>query len=202
MIIAWDFDGVLNCNQANGRYVWENEFEREVGQSADAFGSFVFGRAPNVITGEIDLLERLEEWTKAVECRINAQEILALWLELDAKPDAEMLALFDELNQTGVRQIIATNNEARRADYIYRNMEMGARVEKVFASGPMGVGKPDQAFFAHITSELGVGAEQMFFIDDVLANVSGARSAGWEAFHFTPESRTALIEKLRSGERL
>ena len=201
MIIAWDFDGVLNRNQANGRYVWEDDFERQVGQNAASFGAFVFeDHAPSVITGEIDILERLESWTSVTRCRMNAREILELWLDLDAKPDAEMLALVDELNQSGARQIIATNNEARRAAYIGTEMGMDARVEHIFASGPMRVAKPDPAYFTYITTKLGVGADQMLFIDDLQKNVEAAGAAGWNTFHFTADSRDGLIRKLRLGE--
>lgn len=201
MIIAWDFDGVLNRNQIDGRYVWETDFEHEVGQSATAFGSFVFAdRTPRVITGEIDILERLEEWTGLADCRMNARQILEFWLDLDAKPDHEMLALVGALKQAGTRQVIATNNEAQRAAYIAGEMGMDMRVERIFASGTMGIAKPDPDYFTHITAQLGVGPDQMFFVDDLDENIEGARAAGWTAFHFTPETREALIERLRPGD--
>ena len=120
MILAWDFDGVLNQNQRDGRYVWEDAFEREVGQTAGAFATFVFGTAPYVISGEIDILERLQHWTEVADCRMAAKAILEFCLAQDARPDAEMLALIDDLNRAGQRQFIATNNEVRRAAYICR----------------------------------------------------------------------------------
>ncbi|MEM9062385.1 MAG: HAD-IA family hydrolase [Pseudomonadota bacterium] len=199
MIIAWDFDGVLNRNQDAGRYVWEADFEREVGQSASAFGAFVFGQSPHVITGEIDILDRLEEWTSTVECRMDARAILDYWLEQDARPDTEMLSLVDDLKQAGARQIIATNNEALRAAYISGQMGMAARMERVFASGPMGVAKPDARYFRHIEESLDAAPESFFFIDDRSDNVDAAIDAGWQAYHFTPGTRAALIERLQPG---
>ena len=80
MIVVWDFDGVLNRNQDATGYVWEDEFEESVGQPARDFGSFVFGRSPKVITGEVDILDRLREWTAVADCRLPAEGILDLWL--------------------------------------------------------------------------------------------------------------------------
>jgi FMN phosphatase YigB (HAD superfamily) len=37
----------------------------------------------------------------------------------------------------------------------------------------------------------------MFFVDDLKVNVDAAVTAGWQAFHFTPESRDTLIAKLQ-----
>ena len=197
MIIAWDFDGVLNRNQIGGRYVWEDDFARQVGQPASAFGSFVFGQAPYVIKGELDILERLKEWTDSVECRMSAEAILTYWLQQDACPDSQMLALVDAMHETGTRQIIATNNDPRRADYIATEMGMSRRVEHIFASGKMGLAKPDGGYYRHITDALEVDPAEMFFVDDLKANVDAAVAQGWQAFHFTPESRDTLIAKLQ-----
>ncbi len=199
MIIAWDFDGVLNRNQAGGRYVWEDEFTERVGQPASAFGAFVFGRPPMVISGEIDILDRLEEWTASVDCLLTAREILDYWLAADARPDGEMIQLIDALNRAGVRQVIATNNEARRAAYIADRMAMGARMERVFASGHLGVAKPDPRYFRQITEALGSTPEEMFFVDDLQANVQAAVSCGWQGYHFTEATRADLIARLMPG---
>ena len=200
MIIAWDFDGVLNRNQSGGRYVWEDAFEAAVGQPASAFGKFVFGVGPgDVITGKIDILDRLQEWVRAADCNLDAQQILNLWLGMDANPDAEMLGLVDTLRGAGARQFIATNNEARRAAYIENQMGMGAVMERIFASGPMGIAKPDPGYFAHIAEVLDVPASEILFVDDLAANVQAAIDAGWQGFHFTDQTRGELIERLRAG---
>ena len=136
---------------------------------------------------------------QVADCRMGAEQILDLWLDLDANPDAEMLGLVDALCAAGTRQVIATNNEARRAAYIENRMGMGDRMERVFASGPMGIAKPDPGYFVHIAGEMDVPGSEFFFVDDLVENVQAARDAGWQGFHFTDQTRDELIERLRAG---
>ena len=198
MIIAWDFDGVLNANHDGTGYVWEAEFQQVFGQPAADFGAFVFANtAPVVIAGEIDILDRLTEWVARTGIAFAPEEILTRWLAMDACPDAEMIALVDALQAAGTRQIIATNNEARRAAYIADAMGFGRRVERIFASGPMRVAKPDARYFAHITDELGVDPGEMLLVDDKPENIHAAIDAGWQGFHFSDRTRAELIGRLR-----
>ncbi|MDL2407393.1 HAD family phosphatase [Rhizobium calliandrae] len=62
----------------------------------------------------------------------------------------------------------------------------------VTVSGDIGLIKPDLAIYeAHVKS-FGLDPASTIFIDDSLANVEGAKAAGWSAVHFTG------AEKLRS----
>lgn len=52
---------------------------------------------------------------------------------------------------------------------------------RVLCSGALGVRKPDAAIFARAVAHFGVPAAQVLFVDDVFANVRGARAAGLQA---------------------
>ena len=45
--------------------------------------------------------------------------------------------------------------------------------------------KPDVAIYERHAKDFGLSPEHSVFIDDSLANVEGARAAGWQAVHFT-----------------
>lgn len=45
--------------------------------------------------------------------------------------------------------------------------------------------KPERAIYEAATRRAGVAPEEIFFTDDRLENVEGARAAGWQAHHFT-----------------
>ena len=52
---------------------------------------------------------------------------------------------------------------------------------RVLCSGTLGLRKPDPAAFARALDHFGVAAPQVLFVDDVFANVQGARAAGLQA---------------------
>ena len=52
---------------------------------------------------------------------------------------------------------------------------------RVLCSGALGVRKPEAAAFARALDHFGVAAAQVLFVDDVFANVQGARAAGLQA---------------------
>ncbi|MDA7963340.1 HAD-IA family hydrolase [Ruegeria sp.] len=192
-IVAWDFDGVLNRNIVDGRFVWADRFEIDIGFSLDDFTTQIFRNGfDDVITGKVDLRDRIEDWAQQVGYTGGADTVLTYWFENDALPDTEVEAVMDILHGQNIRQIIVTNNEARGASYIENEMGYSARVEHLFASGRMGVRKPDPAFFRHVTDTLGVEPERMLLIDDCPKNVPAAIECGWRAFHFVDSTRKDL----------
>lgn len=199
-VVAWDFDGVLNRNIVDGRFVWADTFEADTGHPLKGFTDAVFAEGfDDVITGRTDLRDRVDDWARKAGYAPGADALLAYWFERDALPDPDIGPVMDDLRERGVRQVIVTNNEARRARYIEREMEFGPRVEHVFASGRMGVRKPDPAYFAHVTDALGVEPERMLLIDDHPDNVMAAKTCGWRTFHFTDVSRDRLRTVLGLG---
>ncbi len=190
-LIVWDFDGVLNANILDGRFVWADQVEEDLGIDHNAFVEFVFksGRIRDVVRGQLDLRDVMATWLSDKGYAIGADAFLDYWFEKDAHPDAEVIGW---MTSTPARHVIGTNNEARRAAYIETEMGFGALVEKVFASGRMGLGKPDPAFFKLISDWADVPPERSLFIDDHAPNVAAADNLGWNVFHFTPETRSAL----------
>ena len=195
--IAWDFDGVLNRNIINGRFIWQDGLAA-FGISQTSFESFMFadGFWP-IMRGEEDLLDRLTRFREHIGFEAKAVELLEFWFAADARPCEQMLALMKRVEAAGLRQVIATNNEHRRAAYIENEMGYGARVEKLYSSGRMGVAKPDAAYFWAIEADLGLAPEQILFVDDYRENVEGAAACGWQVHHFRENGQAELRERLR-----
>jgi putative hydrolase of the HAD superfamily len=192
-VIAWDFDGVLNRNVVDGRFLWADTFEADLGQSHESFQRHVFGGDfDDVITGRVDLRDRVASWTKTVGFADGPDALLAYWFAKDSLPDPAMLGLMQTLSQQGIRQVIATNNESRRARYIEDEMGYGARVEHVFASGRIGLRKPDPAYFRHVSDCLSVAPGRILLVDDVEENTRQARASGWKSFLFNADTRGQL----------
>lgn len=190
-LIVWDFDGVLNRNIVDGRFVWADGLAGDLGIDPEAFGGFLFrsGLMKSVVRGEVDLKDVLADWLAENGYGVTAETLLGYWFENDALPDPKMVAL---LQQLPCRHVIGTNNERYRAVYIEDEMGFGKRVERVFASGRMGVAKPDQVFFEEIVAWSGVAPGDILLIDDHRPNIDAARALGWQGFHFTGGRRDAL----------
>ncbi len=190
-LIAWDFDGVLNANIVDGRFVWADDVEADWGVDKSAMVDHLFGSGliHRIVRGQLDLRVALGDWLHVSHPQVDADAFLAYWFAKDARPDPNVVAW---LNNHSARHVIATNNEARRATYIESEMGFGALVERVFASGRMGVAKPDAAYFAAIEQWSGYAPQHHVLIDDTRPNVDAARARGWSAFHFTDQSRDGL----------
>ena len=196
-VVAWDFDGVLNRSWAEGADTWARDFQLETGHSLQSYYEHVFAESfHRVITGGEDVRDRVTSWIDRVGAPVTADALLAWWFAKDARPDLETMELMAELHSRGIRQVIATNNEPRRTAFIRDVMGFGEQVEAIFASGDIGVMKPDPAYFAHIVDALKVQPADMLLIDDREANVEAAIKGGWHGFHFTNETRGQLAARL------
>ena len=192
--IAWDFDGVLNANVIDGRLIWADDITTDLGIGLEHFQTGVFGPDfKRVIRGEIDLLDHLRSWLSTTNYAVSAEDLLAYWLKKDALPDPDMLALMDQASAVGLRQVIATNNEAQRARYIMGEMGFSTRAEAIFASGNIGSAKPDADFFATVTTTLNLDPRDMLLVDDALKNVQAAYALGWNTFAISGSGQATKV---------
>lgn len=195
--VVWDFDGVLNRSVADGEFIWARDFEADIGQSLTDFQRHVFqSDFDAVLCGQSDLLDRVDHWATACGYSGSAEELVDYWFTRDANPDAEVSDWVERLDVTGVRQVIATNNDPRRTRYIEQNLGYGDRMEAVLSSGNLGFRKPDPLFFEAVSAKLALPANSLMLVDDTEQNVFAARAQGWQAFHFADSSRDGLAKLL------
>ena len=194
-LVAWDFDGVLNRGFDGGFFLWQASFEADLGVSAAVFTDFMFnsGQFDAILTGKRDLLDLLADWIAAHSVPHSAEAVLDYWLGKDAHPDPQVM---DWLAACPIPGVIATNNEAHRAKYIWEIMGLRDKVQKIFASGPLGVKKPAAKFFKAIEDWSGLAPQDILLIDDSEKNILAANALGWQTFHFHADSRDTLPEIL------
>ena len=190
-LIAWDFDGVLNKGHQGGFDAWQAEFETDLGVSAAVFTDFIFsdGKFNAVLNGERDLLDLLTDYTKTHAVPHAPEAVLDYWLAKDAVVDTQVLGW---LTACPIQGVIATNNEHRRAAHMWETMGFKAHMAMIFASGPLGVKKPDGRFFAAIEEWSGLAPADILLIDDAEKNIHAASARGWQTFLFTAETRHNL----------
>jgi putative hydrolase of the HAD superfamily len=192
--VVFDFDGVINRNYDEGGYHWSRDIQRDFGICPNSFSQRLFGEAfKAVIVGEVDLADAVGPVLTALGCTAPPADFLAYWFDRDIALCASTLALMGRLRAAGVRCVIGTNNERRRAAYIWENAGMSAHADAIYASGLMGKAKPDAAFFAHIADDLcATDPARLLLIDDMPSNVAGARAAGWQAVLYGDHSARRL----------
>lgn len=178
-------------------FAWSRTFEQDLGLSIASFRTHLFsGRFQKAMVGQDCLVEIVTDWTEAQGIGHRTTEILDYWFARDNLPDDETLSIVRSLKDRGVRNVMATNNEIHRTNYIETDMGFHAHVERIFAAGRMKIAKPDTAYFAHIEDELQVAPGALLLVDDMHENILAARARGWQAFHFTEGSHGALAAAL------
>lgn len=102
--------------------------------------------------------------------------------------------------------LLSNNNPVclPRAKAIFE--DAGIPLEKIFRkcfySFEMKALKPSETFYKAVVREIGIPAEQMFFIDDSQKNVDGAIAAGLPAVYYEPGTDLeALINNVLEGGR-
>ena len=190
--IAWDFDGVLNV----ARHAWQDALRAETGLDPAALIDAVFKRDRRaLLTGDSDILDRIEGWLATQRTDIAPEDVLEILLEHDNQPDGDLLRMLAQLDRAGMVQVIATNSDARRARYLATDGGWIDRVDEIFASGEMGAMKPDAAYFEKIEDALSLHPHELLLIDDVEANVDAADKRGWCTWHYKGDAM-ALAQAL------
>jgi 2-haloacid dehalogenase len=122
------------------------------------------------------------------------------WPEMLGDVDAGTAEILRDLRHRGLR-LFALSNWAAETFAIARGMiaEL-ALFEDILISGEARLLKPEAEMFELACRRFGVALAEAFFVDDIPANVEGARAAGLTAIQFT-DSR-ALRQELERLEVL
>lgn len=112
----------------------------------------------------------------------------------------EILALLDELDATGHRTAVLTNDLAafHPDDWIER-MTVIRRFSPVIDLSHVGFLKPAPEAFDHACKVLEVEPEQVVFLDDQKQNIAGAEAFGLHAVWFDPTDVEGSLDRLRAA---
>ncbi len=97
------------------------------------------------------------------------------------------------------RQAVLTNDATKFLGEGWRDTwEYAGYFERVVDSLDIGVRKPEAAAYTAAVELLGVPAGRVLFIDDLTANIDGARAAGLQGFRFDTTDPEGSVEALRT----
>ncbi len=183
-VIACDVDGVLVHGMTDGRYDWQDALARDFGISQDEVAAFFRDDWDACILGEADLCDVLPPYLKRWGYGGTVDDFLAFWFANDSNLDHDLI---EEISGLGsrCRLVLATNQDRHRAAYLWNELGLSRRFERMFASSAMGARKPETQFWQMIADELGEATgPDVLLIDDSEKNVDAARRFGWQAVHY------------------
>jgi HAD superfamily hydrolase (TIGR01509 family) len=96
----------------------------------------------------------------------------------------EVVRIAEEISATHRVGILTNNAPLLREAFPLHFPELVRVFSPILYSFQFGYTKPERALFKAVASELALAPADIFFIDDQLRHVSGARSAGWQAVRF------------------
>jgi putative hydrolase of the HAD superfamily len=130
-------------------------------------------------TGRITVPEFLERFRQT--CRLSCpDEVLTAAVADIFKPNPDVCALLPILKRD-YRLLLGSNtNELHARRFRQQFADVLYHFDGLVLSYEIGVRKPKPAFFETCQRLAGCAPGECLFIDDVLANVEGARACGWQ----------------------
>jgi epoxide hydrolase-like predicted phosphatase len=192
--VIFDIGGVLETNPSTG---WERRWAQRLGLAPSELEQRLDSACRGGQLGTRDLTE-VERRAAAALKLDDAQlsRLMAdLWAEYVGTLNDEVARFFASLRpryRTGILSNSFVGARERERDaYAFEDM-----CDAVVYSHEEGVEKPDPRAYAIVCQRLGVAPSRALFLDDVAANVEGARRVGMTAIQFL-DTRQAITEVSR-----
>lgn len=175
-----DVDGVLVVHPDDGG--WSAHLERDLGMSAALLQSAFFSEHwDDVVHGRATLRERLGPVLRDIAPQVTCDQLIDYWFSGDSHLDTKLLDELALVRAAGTEVHLATVQEHERARYLWDRLDFRSRFDGLHYAADLGCSKPSAAFFRAIEQRTGFTPQQLFLIDDKIANVEGARACGWGA---------------------
>jgi putative hydrolase of the HAD superfamily len=189
-----DLDGVIRHWDADGVH----ELESDLGVPAGALPGAAL--APERLQRAMDGRLPFDAWCQEVGeelARIHGADAAAVAEAWGATPWRIDLEVIDLVRATRSRVPVALlSNASTRLEEDLERSGILEEFDAVVGSAAIGVTKPDPAAFLAAADRLGAAPSGCLVVDDVEANVAGARAAGMRAeVYVGPDQLRSLLEE-------
>ncbi len=192
--VRFDADGVLQVVPDGGGYA---RMERHAGDRARELLHRAWAAERQMLAGRGgEYLPFLADLLVEYEVTAPVEQVYAdVWLRIE-RVEATF-AVVEALRRSGYGVHLGTNQERERGEHMRARLGYDALFDTSCYSYDLGVAKPDPAFFVEAARRIGADPASIVFVDDTLANVDAAVSAGLAATHWRAEDgQAALLEAL------
>jgi putative hydrolase of the HAD superfamily len=149
---------------------------------------------------ETGLLAPEEYFERQVRVKVPAweyEDLVQLWYDV-FYINHRGAGLFNDLLENGCCAYILSNlAEFNKIAVERKYPEIFEKSTGNFFSYELGYVKPDAIIYRQAAERAGVLPENCVFLDDRIENIEGAQKAGWNAFHYTPETADSVEREIR-----
>lgn len=200
-LVLFDIGGVIiDLDFSDARTTLESEYlmdpESFLELTRSSFKAQVLSVTEKAMIGTIGTDEYLLAFQKACKRPVPVETVQRLRTSMLGPERPEMLAFLQELRKE-IRLAAFTNTIELHWSLLTdpKNYRFPQLFETVFASHLIGEAKPSRQSFSTVLDALGLSPEEVVFIDDSEANVSGASQLGIKGIVF--KNLGSLREELR-----
>ncbi|HEV7659341.1 MAG TPA: HAD-IA family hydrolase [Allosphingosinicella sp.] len=182
--IMVDVDGVIILHPDERG--WSANLERDIGiPAATLQAAFFQPHWEDVSHGRASLRERLAPVLQSISPHVTCDALIDYWFSNDAHMNHALLAELAAIRAGGIEVHLATVQEHERARYLWEELDLRSRFDGLHYAAELGCSKPAASFYKSIEVRTGFRPRDLFLIDDLIANVEGARMCGWAAALWT-----------------
>jgi FMN phosphatase YigB (HAD superfamily) len=135
-------------------------------------------------SGRISTPDFLRRVCEIGQLRCGHEELAAAWADIFT-PNEDVCALLPLLKPR-YRLLLGSNtNDLHSRQFCRQFAEALRHFDALVLSHEIGVRKPHAGFFQHCQQLAHCSAEECVFIDDLPANIAGARAHGWQGIVYT-----------------
>lgn len=144
-------------------------------------------------SGRLTTAEYIGQVRRLCGLRCTDEELGAAFADI-FWPNEEVIRLLPYI-KPHYRLLLGSNtNELHAVHFLKQFAEPLRLFDGLVLSHEVGLRKPGRGFFEHCQRLAGCADRECLFIDDLLANVEGARACGWHGLVY--ESTEALVRRL------
>lgn len=189
-----DVDGVLiDGRPEDGRH-WKTGLLDDLGIApSDLVNAFFRHDWPDIVIGKVDIVPALEAALTRISSPVGADVLMNYWFQKDARIIAGVMSDCQEARAAGLPVYLTTNQEHKRVAFLMETLGLKSKVDGIIYSAQAGSRKPQPAFYSYAQGVTGYDPRDLLLVDDTLANVKAAITAGWSAVHWDAGAKLSDI---------